>query len=471
MADDNLLQQYLRPPKSVMEYTAEYDAADARKQTLRQNALELAAGQQKYDDGVQSRTRADQLRQTLMGLPQGATDDQRIQAMRGLGTPEAFTQADSIQKTLDERRKAKAAVEKDDAETAVKKLAQSTALHNFQAQKLATVQSPADALAWAEESHALGLFSQPGQYEQGVARIQAAAQDPQAFAQWKAQAMRGGQSVTDQLKQQLEQLKQQEQVRQFGATDQRIKSEGDANRAAENTRAAAGRTNALTIAGLGPDGAPSGDVETMAQGIAAGKLAPINGFALAKPRGQAIMARVMEINPSYDAGDYAAKNAALKGFSTGKEGTALRSFSVAVDHLTTLGHMADALDNGDIQVINKVRNTWKQQTGAAAPTDFKAVKEIVGKEVVKAIIAGGGGVDERKEMSELMADAKSPQQLKGVVTHFLELMGAQRDGLLDQYERTTGRKDGKEVFSPSKKQPPETPAAPALPKGWKVEVH
>lgn len=240
MADDNIFQQYLRPPKSVMEYTAEFDAADARKQALGQNALELAAGHQKYADGVQSRQRADQLRQALMGLPQGATDDQRIQAMRGTASPEGFSAADALEKSLIERRKGTAAADKDDAETAKTKLAQSVALHNFQSQKLATVQSPEDALAWAAESHALGLFSQPGQYEQGIARIQQVAQqaasNPQAFAQWKAAAMQGGQSVTDQLKQQFEQIKQQEQVRQFNSTEARIKNEAAADRAAASER-------------------------------------------------------------------------------------------------------------------------------------------------------------------------------------------------------------------------------------------
>ncbi|MFM2085825.1 MAG: hypothetical protein RLZZ237_694 [Pseudomonadota bacterium] len=231
MADDNIFQQYLRPPKSISEYAQEYDIADARKLAVKQNALELAAGQQKYDEGTQARDRAAQLRQTLMGLPQGATDDQRIQAMRGTGLPEGFAQADSLQKTLDERRKTNSAADKDDASTMQTKLVQSVALHNFQSQKLATVQSPEDALAWAEESHALGLFSQPGQYERGVAAIQAAAGNPQTFAQWKEAAMRGGQSVTDQVKQQLDEIKQKEQVRQFGVSDQRIKSEGDANRA------------------------------------------------------------------------------------------------------------------------------------------------------------------------------------------------------------------------------------------------
>lgn len=254
MADDNIFQQYLRPPKSVMEYTAEYDAADARKQSLRQNALELAAGQQKYSDGVQSRQRADQLRQALMGLPQGATDDQRIQAMRGTASPEGYAAADALDKSLIERRKGTAAADKDDAETAKTKLAQSVALHNFQSQKLAMVQSPEDALAWADESRALGLFSQPGQYEQGIARIQQAASNPQAFAQWKAAAMQGGQSVTEQKQQQLEQMKQQEQVRQFGITDQRIKSEGDANRAV--TVSGQNKVDARAREANGPGGKP-----------------------------------------------------------------------------------------------------------------------------------------------------------------------------------------------------------------------
>jgi len=231
MANDNIFQQYLAPPKSVMEYSAELDQADVRKQALQQNALELAAGRQKFDEGQQASQRAAQLRTALMGLPQGATDDQRIQAMRGTATPEGFAAADALSKSLIEQRKGTAAAAKDEAETAKTNLARDAALHDFHAQKLATVQSPEDALAWAQEGQALGLFKQPGQYERGVAAIQQAAQDPQTFAKWKVAAMQGGQSVTEQLKQQLEAAKQAEQVRQFGVTDQRIKSEGDANRA------------------------------------------------------------------------------------------------------------------------------------------------------------------------------------------------------------------------------------------------
>lgn len=279
--------------------------------------------------------------------------------------------------------------------------------------------------------------------------------------------------------------------RVMSAKDQRSYTEADANNVATNKQsdinsqrtaasskystdstAATSRANTrdniakdYAVNGMTPGGKPSDDVESMAQGIASGKLSPLSGFALAKPRGQAIMARVMEISPNYDAGDYAAKNAALKGFSTGKEGTALRSFNVAVDHLDTLGAMADALHNSDSRLLNKASNTWKQATGNPAPTNFEAVKEIVGKEVVKAIVAGGGGVSEREEVSNLMNKVNSPAQLKGVINHFKELMDAQRSGLMDQYQRTTGRTDGDKVFAPST----HTPAA-AAPAGVPADI-
>jgi hypothetical protein len=236
MANDNIFQQYLTPPKSVMEYTAELDQADARKQSLQKNALTLAAGQQ-------ASQRSEQLRTALLGLPQGATDDQRIQAMRGTATPEGFAAADALDKSLTERRKGNAAAKKDEADAAKTNLARDVALHDFHSQRLATIQTPEDALAWAQEGNALGLFKQPGQYDRGVAAIQQAAQNPQTFAQWKAAAMQGGQSVTEQLKQQLDQIKQAEQVRQFGVTDQRVRSEGAANRAQSERHFNAGQEN------------------------------------------------------------------------------------------------------------------------------------------------------------------------------------------------------------------------------------
>lgn len=248
MANDNIFQQYLTPPKSVLEYSADLDAANQRKQVLKQNALSLAAGQQKYDEGVQSSQRAAQLRAALSGLGPAATDDDRIKAMRGTGSPEGFAAADGLEKSVLERGKTKAGIDKENAEVSKTNLARNIMLHDFHAQKLAQVQTPEQAIAWAKDGLAAGLGT-PEQYERGVAMIQQAAQSPEAFAKWRAQAMQGGQSITEQLKAQAEALKQQEQIRQFNATDARIKSEGSANRAQSdrhfNTTQENGRTQVV----------------------------------------------------------------------------------------------------------------------------------------------------------------------------------------------------------------------------------
>lgn len=439
MADGNLFQQYLRPPKSVMEYAAEYDQADARKQTLQQNALELAAGQQKYDDGVQARSRADQLRQTLMGLPVGATDDQRIQAMRGSGLPEGYAAAEALDKSVIERRKASAAADKDDAETARLKLAQSTALHNFQAQKLATVQSPADALAWADESRALGLFSQPGQYERGVAAIQATASNPQAFEQWKAQAMQGGQTVADQLKQQLEEIKQKEQVRQFNAGQALTRSEGAANRG--------NQIKIQNMIGERQDRADAAgkespeNVEKMAQGIAAGRLPPMSNFAMLKPSGKEIMARVLDINPSYDAGDYMAKNKALRDFSTGTQGLAVQAANTGLNHLETIEQLARAQQNGDTRLFNTIANKIARETGAAAPTNLASAITMVAPEISKMVIGAAGGQEERATFAKNFSPSFSPDQALGGIHTIRELLGGRLFESERTYKRTTGRND------------------------------
>ena len=97
-----------------------------------------------------------------------------------------------------------------------------------------------------------------------------------------------------------------------------------------------------------------------------------------------------------------------------------------------MGELADALNNGNMQVVNKVGNWYKAQTGNPAPTNFDAIKNIVGQEVVKAIVAGGGGVGEREEAAKTFSAKMSPVQLKEVMQHYRMVMGAQADNLMAQ---------------------------------------
>jgi hypothetical protein len=188
--------------------------------------------------------------------------------------------------------------------------------------------------------------------------------------------------------------------------------------------------------------------DKVAAAIAKYDQAPMSSFAMGKPIGAAIMSKVMEINPSYDAKNFASAQQTLTAFSKGSEAQKVRSFNVALAHLDTLGQLTDALQNGNLPLVNKLGNVISQQTGAPAVTNFTAAKAIVGNEIVKAIVGAGGGVEDRAKAQATLAAANSPAQLKGVIDTYKTLMGGQLSGLKQQYETGTRRDDFDRMLSP-----------------------
>lgn len=153
------------------------------------------------------------------------------------------------------------------------------------------------------------------------------------------------------------------------------------------------------------------------------------------------------------AADYMAKNRAVTAFDTGVQGNSIRSFNTAIYHLSTLNGLIDALNNGDVTAVNKMAQAVAKQTGKPAPTNFDAAKAIVGDEIVKAIVGGGGALADRENAQNQINKAESPEQLRGVIQTYKDLMGGQLRGLKKQYESSTDRKDfDKKLFPETIKQ-------------------
>ncbi len=150
--------------------------------------------------------------------------------------------------------------------------------------------------------------------------------------------------------------------------------------------------------------------------------------------------------------DVASQGKAVKDFATGPQGKMVNSFNTSIDHLSTMDKLSDALANGDTKAINAIANTVAKQTGSPAPTNFNAAKQIVTAEVIKAIVATGGGVEERKRAEENFAAANSPAQLKGIINTYKDLMGGQLKSLEVQYGTTTGRKDFEKKLTPAARE-------------------
>lgn len=454
MANDNIFQQYLTPPKSVLDYTADLDAAEQRKQATKINALALATGQQKYDEGVQSSQRAGQVRNALSSLGAGATDDDRIRVMRGTSTPEGFAAADSLEKALSERGKAKSAMAKDDADTAKTNLTRDITLHDFHAQKLAQVRTPQEALAWAEAGKELGLFKQPGQYERGVAAIQQASTSPEEFAKWRNGAMQGGMSVTEQLKAQMEALKQQEQVRQANQTDARIKAEGQANRSqserhfntTQNGDAGSTLFTPEAIANAAARYNVDGTLPPMGMGKSgsAGRAAILNEAARQATGIDPADQRRNQMNAK---GEAQANAASQRAYSAqGTEGKAIQAANTGLNHLETVEQMAMAQKNGNMPLFNKLANNLARATGQAAPTNMAAAVTMVSPEISKAVIGAAGGQAEREEFSKNFNPNASPDQLIGGIGVIKELMGGRLTESQRTYERTVKKKDFRDTM-------------------------
>lgn len=181
--------------------------------------------------------------------------------------------------------------------------------------------------------------------------------------------------------------------------------------------------------------------------IASYKLAPLNGQAMRSAQGQAIMAQVRTLNPDYDSTQFPVKQAAREAFATGTQGNTVRSLSVATDHLNQLGAAATALSQNNLPAVNAAVNYIGTQLGNPNVKSFDAMKEVVGDEVVKAVVGSSGAEGDRDAIKNAFAAASSPAQVQAVVAKFKGLMGSQMNGLQRQYQKSTGMSDFNDFVS------------------------
>ena len=133
----------------------------------------------------------------------------------------------------------------------------------------------------------------------------------------------------------------------------------------------------------------------------------------------------------------ASEAATLRSFNSGLEARRVTALNTAMEHLGTLDDLSKALQNNDVRLLNTAGNAVAKQLGVAAPTNFNAAKQIVGAEIIKAIVNNGGGVTDRREAADAINGAGSPAQLSGVISKYHQLLGGQLLSLKQQYETGT----------------------------------
>lgn len=206
------------------------------------------------------------------------------------------------------------------------------------------------------------------------------------------------------------------------------------NKATEQLRAqGAGMTLLDDEGGIVGQGQLSSNGQALIDAIGTYQISPRTALARVQPAVRAqIIAGIRQQYPAFDETRYDAKSKAARDFTTGTLGNTVRSVGTADAHLAQLDELVDALGNGNTPLFNSLANRVAANLGSAAPTNFDAAKQIVGKEVVKAIVANGGGVSEREEIDRQLSNAKTPAQLQGIIKQYRQLFGAQYQNLLEQ---------------------------------------
>lgn len=132
---------------------------------------------------------------------------------------------------------------------------------------------------------------------------------------------------------------------------------------------------------------------------------------------------------------FSTKKMLQRDFTSGKDSHTLNSFNTAEEHLQQLQTAADALNNGNLPMLNQAGNAYAAATGSAAPTNFAAVKNAVAGEVGKTFQGGAVTEGERGALDAAINGASSPAQLNGVIQQYRQLMQSKRSALQQQYQQ------------------------------------
>lgn len=155
------------------------------------------------------------------------------------------------------------------------------------------------------------------------------------------------------------------------------------------------------------------------------------------PARDALLAQVKAINPNFQASNFDTYKGTERAFTSGKEATSANALNTMMGHLGTLEEATAALNNGDIQLLNKIGNAIGVQTGKDPVVAFKTIVNRVGPEIAKAYIGGGGGQEERKKIEEDFSPNASPQQIRTAIRVSAQLAESKVKALQDQYNRGT----------------------------------
>jgi hypothetical protein len=154
-------------------------------------------------------------------------------------------------------------------------------------------------------------------------------------------------------------------------------------------------------------------------------------------------------NPGFDTAiangqDYTGAQKNLNSQAGGALGNQTRAINNVSGHLQLMENLFTGLQNGDMQIVNKLGNQWNKAFGSPAPTNIQTAAEFIGPEMVKILSNNGstGTAEERQGFSNTAANlANAPEQTGQAIGTLKNMLGRQLTDMALQYHGATGRSD------------------------------
>jgi hypothetical protein len=159
-----------------------------------------------------------------------------------------------------------------------------------------------------------------------------------------------------------------------------------------------------------------------------------------------ILALVQQKYPDFDQTTYQAKNKLIQSYTSGTQSKEINAINTAMGHVKVLDDAVDALNNGNVQLLNSIGNKLGIATGSTPQTTFQAIVHRVGPEITTAYLPGGGGEGERIANEKDFSENLAPQQLHDNAAITVKLLRSKVGALENQYQNTVGRNDFNQRF-------------------------
>ena len=174
-------------------------------------------------------------------------------------------------------------------------------------------------------------------------------------------------------------------------------------------------------------GAKGGVVKSIIEG----RQDPPGSFAQKTPYWQDVMQKVYAVDPEFNQ-----QRAQLrKDYTVGKHSTEINAINTATGHLGELNDAIDALNNGNIPILNAIANRVGVELGATPKTTLETIVHRVGPEISKAYLGAGGSAGERGSDEKDFDPAKGNNQLKANAAITAKLLRSKVAGLQNQWDQ------------------------------------